>query len=284
MLSLIRSANTGWQDAITLLLLGVGVIAGGALVVVERRQDDPLLDFKDFSKLLFSAGAALGFLSGMLSAVALFFDPLYLQIIKGQSPQLSGLVLFVIPVTVVLVSLMVGWLIHRLGTMNTILIAILLGILATLLHAMFTADSALVLVIVAFVCLGAVWAMYTVSIIATQTVVGPARASVATGTIVTMFNIGGSIGLAVAVVIYHIFAMRALHGALESEYVGQLIDNPASFLQTQTTELVHTLFSNSFMHGFSGIMWFLSIVVSTIFLCVLLGKIVVKSEKAYVSE
>lgn len=283
-LSLIRSADTGWSDAVTLMLLGLGIAAGVVLVIVERHQQDPLIDFKDFSNPLFFAGAALGFLSGVLSAVTLFFDPLYLQIIRSQSPQVSGLILFAIPVTGVLVALLVGWFIRCFGAINTIIIGILAGIVATLLHAGFAATSSLMLVVVAFICLGVMWAMgNTVAIIATQTAVGAARASVATATNVTMFNIGGSVGLAIAVVIYHAIGVRAIQNTGGGEVLNQLIANPANFLKIQTNALTQKLFSAGFMQGFAAVMWFLLITSSAILLAIFIGKMAAKRDKVYVS-
>jgi predicted MFS family arabinose efflux permease len=284
-LSLIRSATTGWGDSITLTLLGLGIVASIVLVMVERQQEEPLIDVKDFSKPLFFAGSALGFLSGVLSAVTLFFDPLYLQIIREQSPQLSGMVLFAIPVTGVLVALLIGWFIRRFGAINTIIIGVLAGILGALLHAGFTATSSLVFVIVAFVCLGIMWAMgNTVAIIAAQMAVGPARAGIATATNVTMFSVGGSVGLAIAMVIYHAVGMGAVQNTANSELLSQLISNPADFLQMQTSALTQQLFSAGFMQGFAAVMWFLLITAGAILLSILIGKMTSKREKMYVSQ
>lgn len=243
-LGLIRSTTVGWGSLTTWALLGLGMTASMGLVMIERRQASPLIDFADFSNLCFYAGAILGFLSGALSGVALFFDPLYLQIIKGQSPQLSGFLLFAIPVAVILAAPMVSGLIRCFGIVNTILIGLLVGLLATISHAFFTSASSIEFVLMAFVLLGGLWAMGgTVSIIATQTAVGSARASVATATVVTLFNMGGSIGLAIGVAIYH------------------------------------AAFSKGFMNGFSAVMWFLVALSLAVFLSVFLWKIMDKREK-----
>ena len=154
---------------------------------------------------MFYAGAALCFLAGVLSAVALFFDPLYLQVIREQSPELSGFVLFAIPIAVFMsVAFAIGWLILKLGIINTMISGLVLAVLSCFLQVFFTTITPLWYIVISFVCLGSMWAMgNTVPIIAAQTAVGPNRSSVATGTMVTMFNIGGSIGLAIAVVIYN---------------------------------------------------------------------------------
>jgi MFS family permease len=81
-MSLINSQTSGWLDTLTLTYLVVGIVSSLLLFKVERNNINPLIDFRDFSNLMFYAGAVLCFLAGVLSAVALFFDPLYLQVIR----------------------------------------------------------------------------------------------------------------------------------------------------------------------------------------------------------
>lgn len=268
-LGLINSHSAGLTNPLTLTYLAVGIISGIFLVKVERTQKNPLVDFRDFSNLLFIAGAILCFLAGVLSAVTLFFDPLYLQIIKNQTPQMAGFVLFAIPVAVFLFAFLVGRLISSLGIVNTILLGLLLACVSTLLQIFFVGDTSLPYIIFAFICLGSMWALgNTVSIIAAQTAVGPKRASVATGTIVTMFNIGGSLGITLSVVIYNFVAGNTLSkmtastsetalSASQYSSLNDLIANPANSIQSPMTDLIHTLFNKVFMHGFMGVMSFL---------------------------
>ena len=270
------------------MYLMIGVISSVMLFKVERSKNNPLIEFRDFSNLMFYAGAVLCFLAGALSAVALFFDPLYLQVIREQSPQLSGLVLLAIPVAVFIAAFFVGWLIHQLGIINTIVNALLLAILACLLQIFFTSLTPLWYIIISFILLGSVWAMgNTVTIIAAQTAVGPNRSSVATGTMVTFFNMGCSIGLAIAVVIYHFAGNRGLQhifimysqklNAIQFSQLEKLIANPAQTLQQQMNTSMHTLFNDAFMRGFSGAMSFLLSLSILILLSVLTFKRIKKN-------
>lgn len=283
-LSLINSQAFGWLNVLTLTYLVIGIVSSVILFKVERNKINPLIDFRDFSNLMFYAGAALCFLAGVLSAVALFFDPLYLQVIREQSPELSGLVLFAIPIAVFVVAFFVGWLIHQLGIINTIISGLVLAILACLLQIFFTSVTPLWYIVIAFIFLGSMWATgNTVPIIAAQTAVGSSRSSVATGTMVTMFNIGGSIGLAIAVVIYHFVGTRGLKhisitysqplSADQFSQLEKLISNPAQLLKQQMDTSIHTLFNDAFMRGFSGVMWFLLSLSILLLLSVLAFKI-----------
>lgn len=214
-LSLIHSQTAGWLNPLTIVSLLTGIMASVFLVKVEQKQANPLVDFKDFSNPLFFSGAALCFLAGMLSAVILFFDPIYLQVVKLQSPQLSGFVLFSIPVAVFIISFFVVRLIARLGIINTILLGLAFACASTFLQIFFNQSTSIIYIIFAFVCFGCMWGLgNTVSIIAAQTAVGHERASAATGTVVTMFNIGGSVGLAISMVIYNFFGACGFKGVI----------------------------------------------------------------------
>lgn len=284
-LSLIHSQTFGWDNFITLTYLATGIIASLVLIKVENKQKNPLIDFSDFSNLIFYAGAILCFLAGVLSAVTLFFDPLYLQIIRNQSPQFSGLILFAIPLAVFAIAFIVEWLISRLGIINTVLIGLLVAILSALLHAFFSSITPLWYVITAFICLGSMWAMgNTVPIIAAQTAVVPHRTSVATGTMVTMFNIGGSIGLAIAVVVYQFVTSKSLQQIFETRqgqaivnqlpYLEKLISNPARSVQVSMNASTHKFFNEIFIQGFSGVMWFLLASSTLAFLSIFIWKMI----------
>lgn len=282
-LGLIRSSDTGWSDLLTISYIVLGIIAGLLLFKIEKKQENPLIDFKDFRNLLFFSGVILCFLAGLLSAVTLFFDPLYLQIIKGQSPQFSGFVLFAIPIAVFLAAFLVDELITRFGIIPAILVGLGLACLSSLLHTFFTSQTNLFYIIFTFICLGSLWAMgNTLSIIAAQKAVGRERASVATGTAVTMFNIGGSLGLALSVIIYHFVTSKSLlvlfrkysTNLSESQfsYLQTLIANPAHSLQSSMNDIMHHIFSNVFMSGFVAAMWFLFLVSLLILILVLIWK------------
>lgn len=95
------------------------------------------------------------------------------------------------------------------------------------------------------------WALgNTVSIIAAQTAVGHERMSVATGTVVTMFNIGGSIGLALAIVIYHFVASHSLEKSTfaHTASLNELIINPSSVSQITDPTLIQ-MFNQLFIES-----------------------------------
>ena len=83
-----------WQvPALAALCVGAAV----AFVMIERRAEEPILPLELFSQNVFVTTSIIGFISGAGMFGAITFLPLYLQISKGMSPTLSGLML--VPMT-----------------------------------------------------------------------------------------------------------------------------------------------------------------------------------------
>ena len=173
-----------------------------------------------------------------------------------------------IPVAVFGIAFLVNKLIHTFGLIKTILIGLTLGAIASLLQIFFTSETSLLFILVSFFILGSMWALgNTVPIIAAQTAVGNERASVATGTIVTLFNVGGSIGLTVSIVLYHSVCAYTLRNFIHAQkytmtnaqlkLIKQFITNPADSLHIKMEAITKNIFHDTFMHGFSGVMYFL---------------------------
>ena len=83
-----------WQvPALAALCVGAAV----AFVMIERRAAEPILPLELFTQNVFVTTSIIGFISGAGMFGAITFLPLYLQISKGMTPTLSGLML--VPMT-----------------------------------------------------------------------------------------------------------------------------------------------------------------------------------------
>lgn len=281
-LALFHGQSVGWLNLITIIYFIIGIVATIILIKVESQKQNPLIDFKDFSNFLFYSGAMLCFIAGVLSAVTLFFDPLYLQIIRDQSPQIAGIVLFSIPIAVFLLAVIVGWIVNQLGIIYSIITGFILAVLAAFMQVFFTIDISLGYIIFAFICLGCMWALgNTLPIIAAQIALGTERASVATGTVVTMFNIGGALGLAISVIVYNAMANHMLQKLItmtttismdEAIKLNHFIVSPGSIQGVSISHSVKVYLIKSFMNGFTSVMWFLTLISLFILLSIFLKK------------
>jgi EmrB/QacA subfamily drug resistance transporter len=95
-----------------LILAGLG--GGVAFVLWERRVDHPVLDVRLFRRNRTFAFSGLAALINYSATFAIgFLMSLYLQYIKGLTPQTAGLVLIAQPVMQALFSPLAGWLSDR---------------------------------------------------------------------------------------------------------------------------------------------------------------------------
>ena len=93
--------------------------AGAALIVaftfVERRAAEPVVPLKLFSNRVFTAASVIGFVVGFAMFGAITFLPLFLQIVKGVNPTISGVRLFPLMGGLLITSIGSGFLISRFG-------------------------------------------------------------------------------------------------------------------------------------------------------------------------
>ena len=106
----------GWTSPLLLSTLVVGITALLALVVVERRVSDPIIDLTLLrGRVFLSANASL-----ILSFLALFavgfMLPFYLEELRGFSTEQAGLLLTPLPLTIAFLAPFSGMLADRIGT------------------------------------------------------------------------------------------------------------------------------------------------------------------------
>ena len=110
------AATAGWAAARTLLWLGGGAAALAAFAVAElRSQRDPLLDLRLLGDPVFLNANLVGWVATLALFGAEFLLPVYLQTLRGLSPQGTGLVLLPLAVAAGVVTPIAGRLYDRVG-------------------------------------------------------------------------------------------------------------------------------------------------------------------------
>lgn len=226
-LVIVQGGSWGWASSLTLGLVALAVLALGAFLAVERRVAAPIIDLKLFANRRFVAGVAASFGLALFYCVAFFVMPLYLAQIRGETVQASGLLLLPTTLGVALLSPLVGRLVDRKGPALLIKAGLLLFVLSALLQAGFDRQTSLPYLLGAFVIMGLGWA----SILGPSTVLGissvpQAVGSVAMGSLMTLHNVGGGIGLALGVGLFHHFSATPLddaQGAFLNGYRGVML-------------------------------------------------------------
>ncbi|MEZ0068275.1 EmrB/QacA subfamily drug resistance transporter [Streptacidiphilus sp. MAP12-20] len=95
---------------------GIGaVVLIAAFVLVEQRAAEPVLPLRLFRNRIFTVCSAIGFVVGLCMFGALSYIPLYMQVVNGSSPTVSGLRLLPMMAGMLITSIGTGQLISRTG-------------------------------------------------------------------------------------------------------------------------------------------------------------------------
>jgi EmrB/QacA subfamily drug resistance transporter len=104
-----------WGSAPILVMMAAGAVLLVAFPFVEARAAEPILPLVLFRNRTFAVASAIGFVVGLALFGSITYLPLYLQIVKGQSPTHSGLQLTPMMAGLLVTSILSGNLISRTG-------------------------------------------------------------------------------------------------------------------------------------------------------------------------
>ena len=104
-----------WASPQVLGLMGASLVLIGLFVWRERRAEEPVLPLYLFRNGVFNSTNVAGFLAGMAMFGGTVYIPLFLQLVSGVAPALSGILIFPMMVGVTISSITTGRLISRTG-------------------------------------------------------------------------------------------------------------------------------------------------------------------------
>lgn len=102
----------GFGSTPTLGFLFVSLLFLASFIFVEKRVKSPIVDLSLFKNALFSINLLMGWLVFLVIAAS-FVVPFYLELVKGYSPAVVGLLMMVMPVCMGMVAPVAGWLADR---------------------------------------------------------------------------------------------------------------------------------------------------------------------------
>ncbi|NJQ03656.1 MFS transporter [Streptomyces sp. PLAI1-29] len=187
-----------WDSREIVSLATLAVLAGLALLLVERRVAEPVLPLHIFRSRNFSLMTLIGFLVGFVMFGAMTFLPLYQQTVQGASATNSGLLLLPMLLSMMLVSLFAGRATTRTGRYKTFPIAggalIVTGLF--LLSTMDTGTSRLVSGCYMAVLGAGLGFLMQITMLVAQNSVEMRDMGVASSTTTLFRTVGGSFGVA----------------------------------------------------------------------------------------
>jgi EmrB/QacA subfamily drug resistance transporter len=151
---IIEGPRSGWGSVPIVALFAVAVLAASALVLVESRRCQPLVEMRYFRSVPFSGAALIGVVALATLGGFLFLNTLYLQDVRGYSALHAGLLTIPMAATLGVFSTISGRLVASRGPrLPLILSGGLIAVGAILLIGL-SAHTAVWYLIVAYVIYG----------------------------------------------------------------------------------------------------------------------------------
>lgn len=280
---IVQGEQDGWNVVSTWVSIAVGIIALLFLIIVENKVEQPLLDLSLFKDTHTSLAILVCVTAGLVTFVFMFFDSLYLQLMRQQGALIVGITLLCVPIVQVIISLFLDPLIKKFGVFNLLIYGITAALLAAICHLFFTPTISIFFVLLGLALMGYTWGIANAgSITALSQSVRTEKMGGAIGTIFTFWNISGSIFLALATVIFHSRENVALNATLiqqnvlltseQHQQISLMLADPeqaqsilSQFVGEKSTE-IYQAFHMSFMSGFHWVACFSAIVMAIILL------------------
>lgn len=269
-LAIVQGSDWGWTSPVTLAVLSLAVLSLTLFAAVELKVKSPILDLRLFLNSRFVASAVASSSLAVFYCAAFFVMPLYLSIVRHDDINTIGWLLLPTTLGVAFLSPVVGRLVDKKGPSFLFKTGLVLFAVSALIQTTFSATTPVWTLLLAFVVFGVAWAaVLGPSTVQAISSVPQESSSVAVGTLTTLHNIGGCVGLAVGVLIYRHFAAEKL-GALsstpkEATWLQQAVSNPEQAIHLLAGKLNVTdaalgdWVSQSFIAGYQAVMWYLLI-------------------------
>src|SRR5262252_4981337 len=104
-----------WTSPVMVGLMAASIAGAIAFIAVETRAREPILPMSLFANRNFAVASGVGFIVGLSLFGAVTFLPIYLQVVKGVSPSISGLLLMPMMLGMLATSVISGRMISRFG-------------------------------------------------------------------------------------------------------------------------------------------------------------------------
>ncbi|HEU4393434.1 MAG TPA: DHA2 family efflux MFS transporter permease subunit [Solirubrobacterales bacterium] len=201
-LALVQSRQ--WSATTTLALAVVGLVALAGFWWTEHRVRDPIVDFGLFrNRPYFGASAAAFALVGAYWAV-MFFQPQYLQDVRGHSPIASGLLVLPITAPMIFVSPFSGRLIGRFGARRLMTAGMVFGLGGLLLLTQVGAETSFAVVLLAYLLFGiALGLVYAPMSTAAMAAMPGEKVGIASGVLAMDRVLAGAVALAATGAVFH---------------------------------------------------------------------------------
>ena len=199
-----KGREWGWGSGLSLGLIAVGVISLAMFVPWQSHMgEEAILPLRVFRNRVFNVSSAVSFLVGAAMFGGITSIPLYLQIVKAESPTKAGLQLIPLMVGIILSSATSGRIMMKTGRYKVFpIIGTAVMAVAMLLFSTLKVDTPIPLAMVFMLVmgLGLGLSMQTL-VISVQNALPPRDMGVATSSVTFFRSMGSTFGVAAALAI-----------------------------------------------------------------------------------
>ena len=223
MLSILVFTTVNVHTGTVLVTLGSYLAAFILMALFVMRENNisfPIIDFHLFANRAFIVGAAASLFLAVFYCVDLFFIPLHLHHLGYQSSMTIGLMLLPPSLMFAVLSLFSGKISATFGPRNTMLCGYVFFVASAVMQIVLGHSTNLIWLIAAYLLLGAGWALILSTAFGTALASLPAEmGGLGMGSIGTLHNLGGTIGLAVGSTLGYFGAMGFILAASVAAFV-----------------------------------------------------------------
>lgn len=196
--ALTEASRLGWQHPFIWGGLAFSFLVGGLFLKLESRSPHPMLPLALFRHSTFAVATTAGLIVNFAYYGLVFVFSLFFQSIQHFSPQQTGLAFLPMTAILMLMNIVAGRLITRVGARFIMVAGLIMAALGYLLLLPITADGAyLRLVLPMLLAASGIAVTIPTMINVTLSAVDPARAGIASGVLNSARQIGGVLGVAV---------------------------------------------------------------------------------------
>ncbi|MEU6849631.1 MDR family MFS transporter [Actinacidiphila alni] len=220
----------GWGAASSLSCYIIGAVGVVAFLLAERRAgEDALLPLRLFRNRVFAVGSAQSAIIGIGMFGGITLIPLYLQLVKGNSPTKAGLLTLPLVLGIMALSMISGQVTSRTGRYKIFpIIGCVLLVTGMLMLWQLSADSSLLYADLAMFVVGAGLGLNMQTIVlAMQNAVPPRDIGVATSSTTFFRQMGGTLGVAVFLSIVYSVVGSKIGSAYASARGGEAFQKAA---------------------------------------------------------
>lgn len=266
-LALNQSQEWGFDSVAFLVTLIAGLLSFVVLYYITKRKQHPIMRFDLFVERNFLINSLIRIVAQLVFIPILFFVPIYLQNIRGDTPLVSGLFMLYLTVIVGLLSPFAGKIVDRVGVRIPNAISMLGFIIGCILIYKISPDTSIGFLAAGLACIGVGTAISFVSTTAgALSPVSMEKMGMATGVFMTIVWVSCAIGVSLMGAILALSSkvmllseiaqkgislttaqadelIRVARGVSPLSELKNFIAHPLLFELTQVA-------SNSFIHGF----------------------------------